>query len=262
MKVNQKNRESNVMTVDNEIEQTLSQGEIGFEEIPGEETSPLNQPVVEKSFSDDPSATARHKNTESVDQTTADGEEEDFHDEPFDAPEQDIHAMASNSLGDESIEIPLAHAQMAADTFLGIADNAFEVGTGFFITIKKHEDFYEFDEVIEVIEEQNAKNIKRLKLDDEDKALLRPLIIVIIRKKSKTLTPEQQLAAAALSILIKKAKIAVEIRNENNILVERIRDIIKEEMALKASEQNKKGNTVSDNAMPSQEFSEVIETAE
>ncbi len=100
----------------------------------------------------------------------------------------------------------------------------------FFITIRKHKDFYDFDEVIQIIDDQNVKNIKRLKLDEEDKALLRPLIIHVLRKKAKVLTPEQQLLGAALSIVIKKARIVMEIRKENEVMVDRIRDVIRTEM--------------------------------
>ena len=103
------------------------------------------------------------------------------------------------------------------------------VGGGFFIKIKKHKEFYDFEEVIQVIEEQNEKNIKRLKLDEEDKILLRPLLISMLKRKAKKLTPEQQLLGAVLSILMKKAQVVMEIKAENEILVERILDVIREE---------------------------------
>jgi hypothetical protein len=127
-------------------------------------------------------------------------------------------------------QLPLEQAKLMADTILGVANNVLEVGGGFFVTIRKHKDFYDFEEVIQIVDEQNVKNIKRLKLDAEDKALLRPLLIHVLRKKSKIATPEQQLLAVALSIIIKKAKVVMEIRKENEMIVDRIRDVIRMEL--------------------------------
>jgi hypothetical protein len=128
---------------------------------------------------------------------------------------------------------------MMADSIIGTVNNTLlEVGGGYFVTIRKHKDFYDFEEVIQIIEEQNVKNIRRLKLDEEDKALVRPLLIHILRKKSAALSPEMQLLMVVLSILIKKTKIVIEIRAENEILVERIRGIIRQEMAEHRSEKD------------------------
>jgi len=57
------------------------------------------------------------------------------------------------------------------------------------------------------------------------------LLIAILKKKAKKLTPEQQLLGAVLSILMKKAQVVMEIRAENEILLDRILDIIREEKA-------------------------------
>ena len=88
-----------------------------------------------------------------------------------------------------------------------------------------------FDFLSRTLDEQNAKNVKRIKLDEEDKILLRPLLIAILKKKAKKLTPEQQLLGAVLSILMKKAQVVMEIRAENEILLDRILEIIREEKA-------------------------------
>ena len=110
-----------------------------------------------------------------------------------------------------------------------MTDNVLSVGGGFFVKIKKHEGFYGFEEIIQIIDEQNDKNIKRIKLDKEDKILLRPLLIAFIKQKTNKLTLEQQILGAALSILMKKAQVVMEIRAENEILLERLLEIIKEE---------------------------------
>lgn len=216
------------------IEEVLTGEEIAFEPIPEEQDSPLAQPVVDKA--------QQTENTLSEGQNNDSGEASQK-EKPTDAPEQKIDeeppvdSKTENTSDGEEFTIPVEHAGMMADSIIGTVNNTLlEVGGGYFVTIRKHKDFYDFEEVIQIIEEQNVKNIKRLKLDDEDKALIRPLLIHILRKKSAALSPETQLLMVVLSILIKKAKIVMEIRAENEILVERIRDIIREEMAEQRNE--------------------------
>lgn len=219
--------------------------DISFEPIPDENDSPLAQPVVQKN---NPSGDATNTKTEnqSGDKTennttgeTKEQPKEKPKEKPLDAPEQEINAdPGEENKGDagtatkkEEFSMPMEHAGLMADSIIGTINNTvLEVGAGYFVTIRKHKDFYDFEEVIQVIEEQNVKNIKRIKLDDEDKALLRPLLIHILRKKAAALSPEKQLLMVALSIIIKKAKVVMEIRSENEMLVERIRDIIRKEV--------------------------------
>jgi hypothetical protein len=203
------------------IENTLKEEgqEIAFEPIPDEAQSPLAEPVIERE--------AKEPLTESPDAKMPEP--------PKDAPEQTIDEKREDEPKKEDkgqdFNIPLETAGLLADSILGTVNNlVLELGGGFFVKIKKHKEFYDFDELIQVIDEQNVKNIERIKLDEEDKALLRPLLIQILRKKAKVLTPEEQLIMVSLSILIKKSKLVVEIRSENEILVDRIRDIIRTEI--------------------------------
>ncbi|MDO9184480.1 MAG: hypothetical protein Q7W13_00600 [Bacteroidia bacterium] len=253
--------------------------DIAFEEIPEENDSPLAQPVVQKN---NPSIEATASKTESKANPTGkeeikpgDESKEQTKDkpkeEPLDAPEQEIDAepteentgtTSTSSEEPGEFNVPIGHASMMADTILGVVNNTLlEVGAGYFVTIRKHKDFYDFDEVIQVIEEQNVKNIKRIKLDEEDKAMLRPLLIHVLRKKAKVLTPEQQLLGVALSIIIKKAKVVMEIRAENEMLVERIRDIIRKEVASyredEQERENEKHTTTSENKTEKKEEEEA-----
>ncbi len=225
-----------------EVHQVLSNAdEIQFEELHDEESSPLNQPVVDKdngaNYSESTQNTSSSDQEQVNDDTTSNQAEEDAEymeaEEVDDAPEQDINEGASEAIliedDGEEFEIPKGHATQAADSILGIANNVLEVGGGFFVKIKKHKEFYEFEEIIQVIEKQNSKNVNRIKLDDEDKALLRPLLIQILKRKAKKLTPEQQLMGAFISIMMKKGQVVMEIKAENEILVERILDIVREE---------------------------------
>lgn len=243
-------------SIEEEVQEVLNQttDKVEFEEPLDPQSSPLNQPVVENeightkpeskkesakepvSKAEEPIAAAQEIEEEEANPTKE--EELNFKDNETDnVPEQEIGSGTYNEqleeelLNDEgeNFELPSGHARQAADTILGMTDNIMAVGGGFFIKIKKHKEFYDFEEVIQVIEEQNEKNIKRLKLDEEDKILLRPLLISMLKRKAKKLTPEQQLLGAVLSILMKKAQVVMEIKAENEILVERILDVIREE---------------------------------
>lgn len=247
---------------------TTAPEEITFENIQGEESSPLNQPVIEKDIGgerpvdNDPDKQKSwnvwkpdrpHQmpeepvaaNTEQPEfrKKVEENVEQEKRDQPLDAPEQEINSGGYENDDepqptDEDFELPLSQANQAADALLGMSNNVLEVGGGYFVKISKHKEFYEFDEIITVIDQQNDKNVARVKLDKEDKALLRPLLAQILRKKAKKLTPEQQLMGAVLSILMKKAQVVMEVRAENNILEERILDIIREEKASATQEIN------------------------
>ena len=157
--------------------------------------------------------------------------------------------------------MPLSQANQAADALLGMSNNVLEVGGGYFVKISKHKEFYEFDEIISVIDQQNDKNVARVKLDKEDKALLRPLLAQILRKKAKKLTPEQQLMGAVLSILMKKAQVVMEVRAENNILEERILDIIRNEKA-SALEEEQEDFSAQEEDYATQDFQEELDFEE
>jgi hypothetical protein len=244
------------------IEKELLKGneEVAFEQVAGEENSPLNEPVEENSIGFDQKQTnvqrlsfqnqneqekereseaSVSKPKENIGSTKApemkkEEEQDDyFKSEEKDAPEQEIGSggRKDNAGAAEEFELPDEHAQMAAESFLGIADNLIEVGGGFFIKIRKHKDFYEFEEIIQIIDQQNEKNVNRIKLDEQDKMLLRPLLVMVLKRKAKRLTPEQQLIGVAISIIVKKAKIVMEVRAENEILVERMLEIIKSQLS-------------------------------
>jgi len=243
-------------SIEEEVQEVLNQttDKVEFEEPLDPQNSPLNQPVVENEIGhtkpeskkestkepvsklEEPVAAAQENEKEETNPTKED--ELNFEaNETDNVPEQEIGSGTYNEQLEEELsndegenfELPSGHARQAADTILGMTDNIMSVGGGFFIKIKKHKEFYDFEEVIQVIEEQNEKNIRRLKLDEEDKILLHPLLISMLKRKAKKLTPEQQLLGAVLSILMKKAQVVMEIKAENEILVERILDVIREE---------------------------------
>jgi hypothetical protein len=239
---------------------TKSPEEITFETLQNEDSSPLNQPVIEKDIggerpADDEKQKSwnvwkpeqEHKTIDELEPGRSGNTQTDFRStveanveqekakEPLDAPEQEINGNGfdaeedNDTITDNDFEVPLAQANQAADALLGMTNNVMAVGGGYFVKINKHKEFYEFDEIIEVVDKQNDKNVERVKLDKEDQALLRPLLAQVLRKKAKKLTPEQQLMGAVVSVLMKKAQVVMEVRAENNLLEERILDIIREE---------------------------------
>lgn len=249
------------------------QQDIAFEPIPEEKDSPLAQPVVQKNNTSSDVNASKNEAKDTSGSTEEKKEEPKVksQEKPSDAPEQEIDAepteeekkdsgsASGNSEGEFSM--PLEHAGLMADSIIGTINNTvLEVGAGYFVTISKHKDFYDFEELIQVIEEQNVKNIKRIKLDEEDKALLRPLLIHILRKKAAALSPEKQLLMVALSIIIKKAKVVMEIRSENQMLVERIRDIIRKEV--RGYEEEQEENKERETASESKEEKDKEEVAE
>lgn len=250
--------EENKVIIENVLKKNPQ--DIAFEPIPQENDSPLAQAVVQKNTS--PADTNSGKTEQNS--TIADPAKNEEKTSPLseknppgtkvqeeveDAPEQPINEQpgeqqtnASSDLQEPEFTMPVAEATILANSILGIVNNTvLEVGAGYFVTIKKHNDFYEFDELVHVIDEQNVKNIKRMKLDEEDKAMLRPLLIMVLRRKAKVLSPEAQLLGVGLSIIIKKAKVVMEIRAENELLVDRIRDIIKKEMNAHYEEEEQEG---------------------
>ncbi|TSE03687.1 hypothetical protein [Aquimarina algiphila] len=211
------------------------QNNIAFQDFVHEQDSPLNEPVIEREGHHQQKPEEQEEG-----ESTSTKADQDFSEFNFDdgIPEQEINEdYTETTIEDaEEFEIPTNQAKTAADTILGVANNVLGVGAGFFIKIHKHKEFYEFDEVIQVIEEQNEKNINLFKLDKEDKALLRPLLIQVLKAKAKKLTVEQQLIGAIVSILIKKAQVMMEIRAENEILEQRILAIVKDEQETEENE--------------------------
>ncbi|WP_299243073.1 hypothetical protein [uncultured Aquimarina sp.] len=255
---------------------------IGFEELQSEQYSPLNQAVIEKDIgganADDwniwKHGKGQHQDKKSdtgdqMSSTSENAPKEGFslddavpaYKLKLDAPEQEIgsdntsnnepHQERQSSQQEEEFELPTATAKQAADTILGMTNNVLAVGGGFFVKIRKHKEFYDFDEIVELIDEQNEKNVQRIKLDKEDKAMLKPLIVAILKRKAKKLTPEQQLMGAVLSILMKKAQVVMEVRAENEILFDRILDIVREE----------KGYSDQDVAQEDDDDRDILDTA-
>jgi len=221
---------------------------IEYEEISEIENSPINEPVKEGEVSD---GFSKEKPPAPTNDSTSNEIEEDLPPEmleevetpqlpPKDAPEQVVNDEEPNENKLEGeptrtatpIDHADQHAKIAADSFIGIANNMLEIGGGFFIKIKRKKSHIYFDEllertkmegfppVVESIDNQNNKNFNRIKLDPTDVALLRPVLVEVLKNQTKQMTPEQQLAAVAISIAVKKGKAMMEIKAENKLFVQ------------------------------------------
>ena len=126
----------------------------------------------------------------------------------------------------QNLELPEATAKMAANSLLGMSNNLLKIGGGFFVKITKSTDIIFFKEIVQEIDDQNTKNINRIALDEEDQALLRPLLIQILKTRAKELTPEQQLIGAAISIIMKKVQLMASIKSENKLLEHKFQRMI------------------------------------
>jgi len=225
---------------------------IEYEEIAEIESSPMNEAVKEGEVSDGFSLKEginlnEGSLAENTEEDLPEGLLEDFEEDqlpPSDAPEQVVDE--EEELGEEGVEEPIRtaapidqadqHAGIAADSLLGIADNILEIGGGFFVKIKRRKSHLYFDELLErskkekfprigaKIDSQNEKNFKRIKLDPTDVALLRPILIEVLKNQTKKMTPEQQLAAVAISIAVKKGQAMVEMKAENKLFVQQLDD--------------------------------------
>ncbi|MCB9448666.1 MAG: hypothetical protein H6585_10015 [Flavobacteriales bacterium] len=219
------------------IEKVLTEqpGDVDFEEIPDEASSPLSQPVVENKEEATVNKAEEEKKVQQPSEQQPAGDPLPDDQEPVnDAPEQEINTSGESHEQQDigaaqqpaDFELPKENAKGVVEVIFGSVNNIIHVGAGFFVKVKKHEDFYDFEELIEVIDDQNERNIRRIKLDEEDKTLLRPILIRILQQKSKVMTPEQQLLMAIVSIIIKKAQVVVEIRKENDMLYHRFLNTI------------------------------------
>jgi hypothetical protein len=235
-----------------EIEEAFGEN-IEYEEISEIETSPMNEPVKvgevsegiqKEEFLSSENSTQTKESTSEED--LPEGMLEDYMHEsepPLDAPEQIIdeeleedelnnHQSASSSAFDNANH----HAGIAADSFIGIANQVLEIGGGFYIKIKRTKSHIYFDELLErnnstkfkpigdKLDALNSKNINRIKLDSADIALLRPILVEVLKSQTKKMTPEQQLIAVGISIAVKKAQSVMEIKAENKLFIRQLEE--------------------------------------
>lgn len=206
-----------------EIRQALETAEedIPLEKIADIGSSPLMEPVREKNPDHVPDDLPEQDVGDSVDKEIYPPDQEeptlppipDLPEGDEDLPEQEIFehgALEGDGFDtDEDVEeqeseeppvIPTDQDSYTARNIIESFNNLIAVGGGFFLRIKKHESFYEFEEVMQVIEDTDQKNIKRIQLTEVEKMMLAPLLAQVLAKKRVKLTPEMQLLLIGLSI--------------------------------------------------------------
>jgi len=211
---------------DKEIQDALAgELELPMEEIQEGIESPLNDPVIDRSQEHQTNATTQSQETEPLDAPT-----QQFQGQEVETPTHEAEPEIDPKIAKES-------AKLLADSVLGSVNMVIGVGGGYFVKIKKDEDFYQFEEVVELIDEQNDKNVERIKLDKEDIALLKPLLVEVLKSKVQHITPEKQLLGAVFAILIKKYQAVQEIKADNDLLYSKIVNIVRlENNSIQATE--------------------------
>ncbi len=239
--------------------------EISYEAIADVESSPMNEAVKEGEVSE--GTIAPPNSPLEVDGVY--NEEEippellkqfvEEHTTPTDAPEQEINIgeeafdeIDSGEQEEEGMAIKAQlgisqadhHAGIAADSLIGMTDNLLETGGGFLVKMEKKKIYYDFDKITTTadsdtkslsaqIDQFNDKAIQKIKLDDEDKKQLRPVLKEVLKRRSTALTPEQQLIALGITILAKHGKAAIEIRKERMALQGHFDEMVKKCLAAK-----------------------------
>jgi hypothetical protein len=151
----------------------------------------------------------------------------------FDIPKNDLGAegLGGDSMGGGGAEplpeIPTQSAKQIADFILNSANFIIPLLGNRFVTINIHEEYYEVSGFIQVINEQNERNIQRIKLTEEEKDYLRPILVAVIKEKHTQLSPTTQLMIAAGMIISKKTMDVIEIRKENKMLENKLVDMIR-----------------------------------
>lgn len=249
---------------EHEIQEALEQGfeQMEFEPIPTEQSSPLNAPVKQGEVGEGvvnlsrPPQQVAYASVEAPESIRSESDrveeappEMDF-EEPLDAPEQEIGEDYNEPHQDEGHEGLEAmdgldeHIDMNADSFLGMANHLLEMGASPFVKVKKPKEVLNSRRASNRIDEQNQRNIDRLKITDEDKAIIKPALKAVMKKRAKALTPEQLLMAWGVSYLARTATMIPEIRKENKLLHEAILEDLRAEKATdRTSSENEHKNS-------------------
>lgn len=246
------------------IEQVLENmpNGIGFDDLAAEEASPLNEPVAEGEIGvaveQQPPASPTVKDVPYTKADEGDDPEPvvpepppsaaDFEADTSEAPEQPLDEMPDKERGGASassasqspigtggagMELPEEHAGLMADAFMGITDNVLTFAGGFFIKFKQRKEFLEFEGFQERIDKANARHEELLKLDDSERAMIRPLLIQVLQRKGQKLTPEHALIGAGITILMKKIQAVLQIRADIQLMEQ---EMLKQVQTLKATQ--------------------------
>ncbi|MFY0689127.1 MAG: hypothetical protein JXQ90_18300 [Cyclobacteriaceae bacterium] len=217
--------------IDKEIKEILtSTDEIEFEKVQGAETSPLTEPIKDKTGEVDALTQQEIQDT-----VQAPADDQSTPEQPFvedEIPEQEINEVdeeeLENNEEEAEAELPPEYAKLAANSAISTVENLIVAGGSYFVNVKKHEEYFDFPEVIEVIDEHNAKYAEHLKFEKEEKAAMRPLLAEILKKRAKKLTVEQQFLGLFISSMAKRVQTMAQDRAEIKVLESSIRQLILE----------------------------------
>lgn len=158
----------------------------------------------------------------------------DINNEGFD--DRDLVNQGNGGSAEPLPEMPNANAKQMADFILGSANFVIPLVGGRFVSVKIQKEFYEVQGFVETINQQNERNLERIKLTKEEIDYLRPILIAVIKEKNAQMTPMGQLLMALALIGAKKTSDVMEIRKENKKLEDTLVEMIKNNRMGKAVE--------------------------
>jgi hypothetical protein len=151
---------------------------------------------------------------------------------PDDENYADTHNPNEGGAGDgDPLKIPSGNAEDLID--FGANALNFLIGNfaGKLVSVKIRPQYHSIKDnktrAIDIITEFNEKSVEKIKLDDEDIAMLKPPLVKLLQEKGiRGLTPGEELMLAIAMIAAKKVKAIVEIRSESKKLQEHFDSMI------------------------------------
>lgn len=209
--------------------------------LPADE-SPLNEPVSEGDIGlNQPTDTQTRQNNRPEACRIEHSEAVDSQESPFDTSGTDTappHQETDSIKDQDDRPEPLNERQLGvqADSYLGMVIYLIDMGGGFLVKMKKHPEFCEFEEIVEMIDQMNEQNMKHIQLSEEEKNMLWPLIIEVLRSSTKQMSTQGHLLMSGAVILLTKIRVAMSIHSEMKVQTQNILEAIREKSPSKPSE--------------------------
>ncbi|MGB3468499.1 MAG: hypothetical protein WBA74_24655 [Cyclobacteriaceae bacterium] len=220
------------------------------------EDSPLNQPVVEKAAPVEQQAL----DTEIYDDEYA-PEQDPEGETIMDAPEQVINEHTNpqaETISAEDEKLLDKEFGMMADSAINGLSQLLMLPYPF-VRIKPDPELMEYEETANHITESNQTLKESLPISKEEKAMLKPPLKAVLRKRAVKISPESQLAAVTASILLNKAALVYQMAKANKALVTSMKEQIKE---MKAYQEDFHEEDLDQDKVPEEEVGNETESGD
>lgn len=147
-------------------------------------------------------------------------------------PKDDPKYAATQKMDDkpnsDPFNVPTGNASELVDWGAQTLNYAIGKFGGLITDVKIIAEMYSIPGVIERVKKHNERSLEALKLNKEEIEMLRkPLVAIMNEKGIRGLTNGEKLLMACGLIVMSKVKIFIEIKKQNRVLVEDIRDMIR-----------------------------------